>query len=214
VFNQLHAAILDGALEPGEILHDDQLSAWLGASRTPIREALARLAAVGLVESEANKYTRVSPLDAQQLLDSSVAYGWIAAYCARKTFGTLNDAQITALQDANDALQATEPHDMSNLSQRMATFFELFIGFSGNALLISAHRDLSGIIRRFITSSQSPVEDRAFKEQIATLASAAERRNPREGGEIISRLAPTVRSRFQNETIPMSPPAPPSLSRR
>ena len=43
-------AIVDGTLAPGETLHDDELCAWLGLSRTPIRGALVRLEDEGLVE--------------------------------------------------------------------------------------------------------------------------------------------------------------------
>lgn len=53
-------AIQDGTLEPGERLNDDQLTAWLGVSRTPVREAIARLASEGLIEMAANRYTRVA----------------------------------------------------------------------------------------------------------------------------------------------------------
>lgn len=60
VFDKLLAAITDGTLEPGERLNDDQLVKWLQVSRTPVREALAQLRAYGLVEIEANRFTRVS----------------------------------------------------------------------------------------------------------------------------------------------------------
>ena len=49
VFDQMRDAIVDGTLHPGERLNDDELVAWLGVSRTPIREAVARLHAAGLV---------------------------------------------------------------------------------------------------------------------------------------------------------------------
>ena len=58
VTDKIRTAILDGTLEPGERLHDDQLIAWLGVSRTPIREALAQLAGEGLIDMVANRSTR------------------------------------------------------------------------------------------------------------------------------------------------------------
>lgn len=60
VRRRILAAILDGTLNAGERLHDDQLIGWLGVSRTPIRTALERLADVGLVEMEPNRFTRVA----------------------------------------------------------------------------------------------------------------------------------------------------------
>lgn len=44
-------AIVTGELEPGAPLRDRQLAEMLGVSRTPVREALHRLEAAGLVES-------------------------------------------------------------------------------------------------------------------------------------------------------------------
>lgn len=47
----LRNAILEGSLQPGEALVEEQLTANLGVSRSPLREALARLEQEGLVES-------------------------------------------------------------------------------------------------------------------------------------------------------------------
>lgn len=59
VYEKMFAAIIDGTLEFGERLNDDQLVAWLGVSRTPVREAIAKLADQALVDIEANRYTRI-----------------------------------------------------------------------------------------------------------------------------------------------------------
>lgn len=61
---ELQAAILNGTLAPGERLADEDLTAWLGVSRAPVREALSRLAQVGLVHMEANRSTNVAPRSA------------------------------------------------------------------------------------------------------------------------------------------------------
>jgi len=63
VFDKMLAAIIDGTLEPGERLNDDELCKWLGVSRTPVREAIAQLHTYGLVEIEANRSTRVAARD-------------------------------------------------------------------------------------------------------------------------------------------------------
>ena len=44
VHQRLRDAIVDGTLTPGERLRDQDLAVWLGVSRTPVREALLRLA--------------------------------------------------------------------------------------------------------------------------------------------------------------------------
>ena len=58
-YARIREEILAGQFGPGERLMDDALVGWLQVSRTPIREALARLTADGLVEMEPNRYTRV-----------------------------------------------------------------------------------------------------------------------------------------------------------
>jgi DNA-binding GntR family transcriptional regulator len=55
---EIRRAIMDGTLAPGERLRDAELCAWLELSRTPVREALARLEEDGLVETSPQRYTR------------------------------------------------------------------------------------------------------------------------------------------------------------
>ncbi|BBC36244.1 hypothetical protein SGFS_075380 [Streptomyces graminofaciens] len=50
VYAKLHAAVLDGEFGPRERLAEMRLAARFGVSRTPVREALARLASDGLIE--------------------------------------------------------------------------------------------------------------------------------------------------------------------
>ncbi|BDZ53876.1 GntR family transcriptional regulator [Agromyces marinus] len=52
-YGTLRGEILDGALGPGTVLLEVDQSVRLGVSRTPVREALRRLAADGLVEPTA-----------------------------------------------------------------------------------------------------------------------------------------------------------------
>lgn len=59
----LRDAIIRGELAPGEAIKDAELGLQIGLSRTPVREALARLADAGLVEFKPGVYTRVSTLD-------------------------------------------------------------------------------------------------------------------------------------------------------
>jgi DNA-binding GntR family transcriptional regulator len=55
VHKHLLTAMLRGELQPGQWLRQDDLAASLGVSKVPVREALQRLAAEGLVSFEANR---------------------------------------------------------------------------------------------------------------------------------------------------------------
>ena len=62
----LRRHILSFALRPGEILAERRLERLLSVSRSPVREALARLAREGLVRREGRSY-RVAPIDVAEL---------------------------------------------------------------------------------------------------------------------------------------------------
>jgi GntR family transcriptional regulator, rspAB operon transcriptional repressor len=58
--------ILSGALEPGTQLFEVEQSTRMGISRTPMREALGRLVADGLVESQSERRLAVAAVDAER----------------------------------------------------------------------------------------------------------------------------------------------------
>ncbi|GGF95690.1 transcriptional regulator [Rhizobium wenxiniae] len=63
VYDLLRDEILDLKLVPGSAIDEVQLAARFGMSRTPIREALVRLAGEGLIETLPNRSTMVSNID-------------------------------------------------------------------------------------------------------------------------------------------------------
>ncbi|MFN2470341.1 MAG: GntR family transcriptional regulator [Gaiellaceae bacterium] len=63
----LEQAIVKGEFEPGEILRQEQLSERFNVSRTPVREALRRLAALGLVSFVPNRGVRVRTVSREEL---------------------------------------------------------------------------------------------------------------------------------------------------
>ncbi|MDX6541428.1 MAG: hypothetical protein QOI71_3038 [Gaiellales bacterium] len=58
-YGRLRAAILSGALAPGDPLRIDEIAEQLSLSKTPVREALARLRDEGLVQTRPRSGTRV-----------------------------------------------------------------------------------------------------------------------------------------------------------
>jgi DNA-binding GntR family transcriptional regulator len=68
----LRDAIVTGELPPGAVIRDVELAQRVGLSRTPVREALARLADDGLVESKPHSWTRVTPLVLREVRDALI----------------------------------------------------------------------------------------------------------------------------------------------
>jgi DNA-binding GntR family transcriptional regulator len=68
-FQMLHAAIVSGALRPGTRLPIEELAEHLQMSPMPIREAVRRLDAVGLVENVPHRGARVTELSVTDLAE-------------------------------------------------------------------------------------------------------------------------------------------------
>ena len=66
VANELRNLIVDGRLPAGERINEVKLSVQLGVSRTPLREALARLASEGAVKNVARIGYTVLPLTLEE----------------------------------------------------------------------------------------------------------------------------------------------------
>jgi hypothetical protein len=92
-------ALLDGTLTPGERLHDDDLTAWLGISRTPIRSALDRLAELGLVDISANRSTRVASPTPETHRAALQVYGALHGAIAHSVLPALPEDDVDALCD-------------------------------------------------------------------------------------------------------------------
>lgn len=63
VFETLKTEIVQLTLAPGSTIDESQLAGRFNLSRTPIREAMVRLAAEGLITTLPNRATIVSPID-------------------------------------------------------------------------------------------------------------------------------------------------------
>jgi DNA-binding GntR family transcriptional regulator len=85
IVDQLRALILDHHFSPGQRLVQSELAKQLGVSRTPVREALHKLAAEGLVAFSAYKGATVTPFsisDLKGIYCVRVALEGYAAYLA------------------------------------------------------------------------------------------------------------------------------------
>ena len=100
-YTTLRDAIVDGTLAPGERLRDQELTEWLGLSRTPVRDALSRLEQDGLVETEPQRFTRVAPLDRRAARDAFPIVAAIHALAAELGVPRLTAADASAMSNAN-----------------------------------------------------------------------------------------------------------------
>jgi DNA-binding GntR family transcriptional regulator len=101
VYGRLRDAIVDGSLAPGEQLRDGELAAWLGVSRTPVREALLRLADAGLVVARPGRSTTVSSLDLREVRDARDVVAAMHEVAVREAVRSLTEDDLEAMREAN-----------------------------------------------------------------------------------------------------------------
>jgi DNA-binding GntR family transcriptional regulator len=136
VQDKIRNAIMDGTLEPGERLNDDDLIAWLGVSRTPIREALAELARAGLVEMAPNRYTKVAAPTAAELLDAYQTLGVIYGGVVRLAVPRFTDAERQqVVRTLDDVLERLGEGQQAEIAHDGADLYAMWADACGNASL-------------------------------------------------------------------------------
>lgn len=147
-YDQIKRQILDQRLVPGQRLNIDALTRECGISTSPLREALVRLDAEGLVSFTINAGFSVAdvPDDIQmeQLLESRQM---IECYCARHGAKRGDTAALSAMKKATDAMAQMRTKGVSyrqfrayiNLEQ---DFHQALVDSMGNSVISTQYQEL------------------------------------------------------------------------
>jgi DNA-binding GntR family transcriptional regulator len=100
-YRMLRDAIVSGELKPGEVIRDGELAERVGLSRTPVREALARLADEGLVETKPHAWTRVTPLGVREVRDALTVVRAMHELAVRLAVPLMTDRHHRQMRAAN-----------------------------------------------------------------------------------------------------------------
>ncbi|MEJ2626649.1 MAG: GntR family transcriptional regulator [Pseudolabrys sp.] len=103
IYRVVETQISQGELLPGDPVDEEILMAQFGVSRTPVREAILRLKAEGLVSSISRGGAIVSKMDFAQLLAVWELLAELEGLAARYACERMNKEQRQALVDAHDA---------------------------------------------------------------------------------------------------------------
>jgi DNA-binding GntR family transcriptional regulator len=96
---ELEQAILAGEIAPGTVLRQEQLSDRYAVSRTPVREALRRLAALGLVTFEPNRGVRVRTLTRAELREAFIVRAELESLATEVAVERFTDDELLELED-------------------------------------------------------------------------------------------------------------------
>ena len=175
VFDRLETDILSGKYQPGDTMTEMKLSADLGVSRTPIREALRRLEQEHLVEisQKGILIIGVSKKDLADIMAIRMRVEGLAAFeCAKH----ITDEQLEELRETLELQEFYVPrHDASRINTMDSKFHLLIYRFSGsNALfdtLMPLHKKVlkyrQASVENEVRSTNSSQEHRAIFEAIA-----------------------------------------------
>jgi DNA-binding GntR family transcriptional regulator len=149
VFRRLRDGIVDGTFAPGEQLRDVELATWLGCSRTPVREALLRLADVGLVVASPGRSTVVSDLDVDTVREARDVVAGMHAVAVRQAIERITDADLDEMRAANDDFAAATGAgdlDAAHLADRR--FHAVPLRIAGNSALRAVLDQYEPVLRR------------------------------------------------------------------
>jgi DNA-binding GntR family transcriptional regulator len=96
--------IIEGELAPGTRIHEGQLGAALGVSRTPLREALKFLASEGLIELSPGKGAVVRTFSPKDVRDSLIVLGDLEALAGRLACEKAADSDIREVRALHDRM--------------------------------------------------------------------------------------------------------------
>ncbi len=149
VYKTLLTWIMEGELRPGEKLLDKELAQSMGVSRTPVREALRRLEDKDLVESSANRWTRVSEVSIREPEKIYPIIWTLEALAVSLAIDKLTEDDFNKMDRANVALDnALCKENPVKASMADIQFHDAFIKRSDNPHLMSILRDLKIKYRR------------------------------------------------------------------
>lgn len=148
-YRALRDAIVDGTLAPGERLHDADLIGWLGISRTPIREALARLEQSGLVQTKPGRFTIVSPLDDRRIRDARSVAAAMHELAVREAVPALSGEELDLMRQANERFAAAlRRGDVDGALAADDEFHEVTVAACANQVVRSVLEQVTPTLRR------------------------------------------------------------------
>ena len=101
----LQARVLSGEIETGTRLRQEALAREFGVSRTPIREALRQLQAIGIAQLEHNRGAVVRAPSARELREAYEVRAELEGLAAKLAATRISDDELSRLRNAQELFQ-------------------------------------------------------------------------------------------------------------
>jgi DNA-binding GntR family transcriptional regulator len=152
VYRRLKEQIISGEMAPGSRLIELNIAADFGVSRTPVREALKRLAAENLVLADPARGMIVHAPDTGEIEDVFIVREALDGLAARLAAHRITPSELARLRlivdTMREAIKAERREQFLISNQR---FHDVIYSAAGNPMLARVASDLRDFVRRFTT---------------------------------------------------------------
>jgi DNA-binding GntR family transcriptional regulator len=176
--DRLRDLIVQGHLATGARLNERLLTAQIGVSRTPLREAIKVLATEGLVELLPNRGAIVSQMDPVRLGESLAVMGALEALAGELACRNATDAQINEIRALHYEMLAYHARgDLAGYFKFNQAIHLKLVKYSGNTMLYNIYRQMNGNVRRarYMANLSQERWDAAIREHDEILAALSAR---------------------------------------
>jgi len=211
--DRLRDWIVQGRLGAGTRLNERLLTAQLGLSRTPLREAFKVLATEGLVELQPNRGAIVSLMDPARLSESMAVMGALEALAGELACLNATEAQIKEIRALHYEMLAYHARgDLAGYFKFNQAIHLKLAKYSGNAVLFNVYRQMNGNVRRarYMANLSKERWDAAVREHDEILAALSARDVKRIKALLSDHLAhklSSVLAELRSLTVPQEPSA-------
>ena len=160
-YEAIRDAIVRGDMPPGAAMSNAAVADQLGLSRAPVRDALARLADEGLVETKPQSYTRVTPLVPKEVRDAAAVVGVVHELATRTAVPLLTAGHLDAMREANRRFEvATRAGNVDAAMDFDDELHGVIVGACGNRAVAATIERYTPLIRRLERRQFSPARAR------------------------------------------------------
>ncbi len=150
--------VLDGQFSEGERLVEDRIASELGISRTPLREALHRLAQEGLLEKRRTGGYILRPLQRTEIEDAVAIRSMLESFATSLAATRCTHEQKEALRQNLTQFSTTNKSDIPALVELNENFHGILRQAAHSPLLAQLLTELDGVVERLLRPTISNTE--------------------------------------------------------
>ncbi|HEY0296231.1 MAG TPA: GntR family transcriptional regulator [Bordetella sp.] len=154
VYQHLRNAILNGTFTPGQVLRQEEVAVRLGVSRSPLREALPRLEAEGIVVLNPRRGYSVAKIEPEEITEAFDLRVLLEVELARKSIARRTDADIARvyaiLNEMRAMSETAETADRTHWFELNANFHRSLLEPAKCPMHLRALRTTSGTIEAYV----------------------------------------------------------------